>query len=608
MFDVFSKLEGEARGEARMSLSDDEGTVTVFTLFLAIMFAMIMGMAIDVTIAQYEQARLQATADRAALAAADIDQSIGARDVVDSYFETAGLLDKLDDVELPEGSNGPSMRRVRVKTSSDVPTAFMHLLDVDFLKVAGYAEARDAFSSIEVSLVLDVSGSMRYEAGGTPRITLLKDAAGDFVKRVLAEDNTDKVSISLVPYAGQVNVGPELFALLGGQRLHNGGAAGSSCLEITADDFDDLKIPSSSTVQVPHFMYWTIDWDFMQWGWCPDDTTAILPISNDAAGLEAKIDGMHLHDGTGTAFAVKWGLALLDPSSRDTITDLRALGVTGPISEGRPAEYDDDVRKILVLMTDGKITDQWRPLWTTGVLWTGKPGAGKEVSPVTEFVPGQSASPDDPLFAIAAIRQALDEYTGDASASEPVLSSAYGNFKLHKTSKFNTVARLRDHFDDLEDDFDVTWNFDQLPGPGYAPDPDKDVMVVLDDGDELSAADIQEELGMGYLNHWDLNSTVELNNQYNHHGSQAGSAFRINVAASSYNVGRFKALCREAKEKGVEIFTIAFEAPRDAQNQMQFCASSDDDHYYEVNESDGGSLANAFNEIAASISELRLTQ
>lgn len=581
-------------------MRDDEGTVTVFSLFLLLIFAMVMGMAIDVTIAQYEQARLQATADRAALAAADIDQSIGAKDVVESYFEVAGLKEHLDGVELPAGSNGPSQRRVKVKTSREIPTAFMHLLDLDVLTVAANSEARDAYSSVEVSLVLDISGSMRDKANGTPRIELLKPAAKDFVTRVLEADDTGKITISLVPYAGQVNPGRRLFELLGGERRHTE----SSCIEVSGADFDDLNLPDTSTEQVPHFMNWTIAWEFMDWGWCPKDGTAILPLSDDPAGLKAAIDGMRLHDGTGTAYAVKWGLALLDPSSRDTIATLREEGLVGPVSEGRPADYDDDVRKIVVLMTDGKITEQVRPIYTTGVLWTNRAGSSTGVDPVVEFVEGASTSPAGALNALANVRKALNDYKGNKNAKEVQLSSPLGNLVTHSDhSDLDTIKELTERFETFEANHSVTWYFDRIPNPAAGA-----AVTASKAGKNLSAAEIMTALGFAYINHAVYNGEAgeELQDQRNHRNKGATADFRMQMTSSTTNVSRFEKLCDAGKEAGVEIYTIAFMAPDDAKQQMKYCASAESTHYFEVNGT-GKSLGDVFSEIAASIARLRLT-
>ena len=616
MFDNSQGLISTPQTRDRQRLVSEDGTITVFSLFLILIFAMVMGMGIDITIAQYEQARLQATADRAALAAADIDQTLTPQEVVESYFDVAGLSEHLDEVHLPSG-NTSHARAVRVTTSRELPTAFMHLLDVDILNVAGASVARDAYSSVEVSLVLDISGSMRFKAGGVPRIDLLKPAAVNFVERVLEEDNTDKVTISLVPYAGQVNPGARMFELLGGARMHSA----SSCLEITSTDFASLELPSGSTEQVPHFMNWTIAWDFMDWGWCPLDGTAILPLSNDPAVLKTAIEGMRLHDGTGTAYAVKWGLALLDPSSRDTITTLRDEGLASSVSEGRPADYDADVRKILVLMTDGKITEQQRPVFTTGVLWVDKEGSTDRVEPVVSFVEGASTTTGNGFTALANIHKALADYTGSDTAQDITLSSPLGTLRTHSDSHIDTIAKLRDRFDLLDAAYDeVNWDYDLI----LAPEDGKEALEVKDDeGNVVALADIMNELDFGYVNHLDLNGDtdgqtgadigVELNNQKNHRDKNGRPDFRYDVSGAGTNVARFNSLCAAAKATQVEIFTIAFEAPSAAQQQMKDCASGTTDaeksaYYFQVNESDGGTLDEAFNEIAASIAKLRLTQ
>ena len=615
MFQGLLRLIPVAKLRDRNELLSEEGTVTIFSVFLVLIFAMVMGMGIDVTIAQYQQAKLQATADRAALAAADIDQTLTPQEVVQSYFETAGLREYLDEVRLPSG-NTSHAREVRVTTSRKVPTAFMHLLDVDVLNVAGVSAARDAYSSVEVSLVLDISGSMRFQAGSVPRIDLLKPAAMHFVERVLGTDKTDKVTISLVPYAGQVNPGPRMFELLGGVRMHGE----SSCLEITSDDFSGLEVPSGSTEQVPHFMNWTIAWDFMDWGWCPQDDTSILPLSNDPAALKEAIEGMRLHDGTGTAYAVKWGLALLDPSSRDIITKLRDEGIASPVSDGRPAEYDADVRKILVLMTDGKITEQQRPRFNSGVLWIDQDGSSKQVKPVVSFVEGASVTPSNGFTALANIHKALADYSGPQGARDIVLPSPLGTLQTHSDNHLGTIKKLRDKFEELETNYDeVVWDYDLI----LSPKDGKEALEVKKNGERVPLGDVMETLQFGYVDHFDLNGDsdgdggpdagVELNNQRNHRNESAKADFRKDLSSVGMNISRFKKLCAAAKDSEIEIFTIAFEAPEAAQQQMKNCASGTSNeeksaYYFQVNESDGGTLDAAFNEIAASIAKLRLTQ
>jgi hypothetical protein len=139
----------------------------------------------------------------------------------------------------------------------------------------------------------------------------------------------------------------------------------SSCLEVDRADFTHSGLPDAGAyAQTGHFMKWAISEAEMDWGWCPEDDTAIVYAQNDEGELHDYIDAIRLHDGTGTHYGIKYGLALLDPDSRDAFGGMAQL--PAPLV---PAEFADrpldwtapGSRKFIVLMTDGKVTDQFRP-------------------------------------------------------------------------------------------------------------------------------------------------------------------------------------------------------------------------------------------------------
>ncbi|SFI49404.1 TadE/TadG family type IV pilus assembly protein [Celeribacter neptunius] len=80
-------------------------------------------------------------------------------------------------------------------------------------------------------------------------------------------------------------------------------------------------------------------------------------------------------------------------------------------------------------------------------------------------------------------------------------------------------------------------------------------------------------------------------------------ATRVGVNNATKNA-RLDAICSAAKEKGILVFTIGFEAPTDAEAALKSCASSDA-HYYDV---DGLEIADAFSAIATKVTELRLVE
>lgn len=135
----------------------------------------------------------------------------------------------------------------------------------------------------------------------------------------------------------------------------------SSCVEIPDADFANTGMPTSRDY-IPHFHHWDIDREVMDWGWCPEDDTAIQYYSSDAAHLTQFIDDIRMHDGTGAQYGMKYALALLDPETRDDVSYLIEEGLVDPAYEGRPIDWHDpETEKFIVVMTDGIVTEQVRP-------------------------------------------------------------------------------------------------------------------------------------------------------------------------------------------------------------------------------------------------------
>ena len=352
---------------------DEGGALTIFGLFVMVIILVAGGLAVDTMRHERERARLQASLDRGVLAAAAIEQPLVPADVVQDYFDVAGLPDALGEVTADTGLN---FKDVCADASRTMPTLLLDLVGVETLIAAVEACAEERVGDIEISLVLDISGSMR----NGQRIKRLRVAAGDFVDSVLEGARAERTTVSVVPYAGQVNPGPAVFDMIGGVRAHTA----SSCTVLDARDFDGTGLPVHSTEQVPHFMVWPIDRPTMDFGWCPSDASSIRYFSNDAAALRSFIDGMRLHDGTGTQVGMKYGLALLDPASNGAARALNAAGLASDLASDRPLAWNaPDLRKYIVLMTDGGITAQFEPRRTGFVDYDEDADDNEKATPTT---------------------------------------------------------------------------------------------------------------------------------------------------------------------------------------------------------------------------------
>jgi hypothetical protein len=111
-----------------------------------------------------------------------------------------------------------------------------------------------------------------------------------------------------------------------------------------------------------HFHEWTIDNNTMDWGWCPGSNAQMLVHEGDKQTLKDAIKDIRLHDGTGTYNGLKWGIALLNPASNPLVQHLADKGLVSEDFRNRPLELTNpDAAKVVVLMTDGKITEQRVP-------------------------------------------------------------------------------------------------------------------------------------------------------------------------------------------------------------------------------------------------------
>ncbi|MGS4983602.1 Flp pilus assembly protein TadG [Pseudosulfitobacter pseudonitzschiae] len=335
------------RAKLRRFAIDDDGSMTIFACFLVLMMLLIGGIGVDLMRNEMERTRLQNTLDRAILAAADLDQEMSPEAVVTDYFDKAGLGSYLKSVTVDEGLN---YRTVTADAATVSPTRFMKFMGVSELNVPAVGTASERIANVEISLVLDISGSMASNS----KMENLRNAAKVFVDTVIRPETKDLVSLSLVPYSEHVNVGEPIFDRLNTIHRHEF----SYCLEIPNSEFDNANFDLSKRYdQMQHFQ-WNYD------GYnndrndtvCPRyDYETVSPLSQNASALKTQIGKLQPRAGTSIFLGMKWATALLDPSFRPVINSLINANDIDNAFQGRPVAYDDvETLKTIILMTDGK--------------------------------------------------------------------------------------------------------------------------------------------------------------------------------------------------------------------------------------------------------------
>jgi Flp pilus assembly protein TadG len=370
---------------------DEDGGIIIMTLFLLIIMLVMGGMAVDFMRYESRRALLQSVSDRAVLAAAELDQNLDSTLVVTEYFEKSGFPNAIvgtPTVNVEEGS-----RSVLVKSELNINTFYLRLIGIDQLDAPATSAAVEGTGNIEISLVLDISGSMGtwVSSESASRMDLLKDAASDFVVDMLDPAFEDQISISLVSYSQHVSLGDSLYNALNttpdtmiaeGTVLPNGTTAPNGMMvdsstfdlsvlaeddyvtnparcvdfDVDAGEFNTTTFNTARTYdQVEQFEHYRSNRD-IEYPLCPQEShQGIFPLSQDADLLTDQIDLFQPTSFTSIHLGMKWGVSLLDPSTRTLLAGVS--GVDSVFAGVRPSEYSSttgvDTVKYVILMTDG---------------------------------------------------------------------------------------------------------------------------------------------------------------------------------------------------------------------------------------------------------------
>ena len=352
-----------SRPEPAAFIRDEDGSMLLFGLYLFMGIILIGGISVDIMRNEYSRLGLQNTVDTAVLAAADLDQKLDPEDVVNDYFEKAGMSQYLDSISVVEHLNS---RTVTASSSVDVSTLFVSTLGVTSMPARAMGTAHEEISDIEISLVLDVSGSMGWDS----RLSEMKQAASNFVNTVLSDERATEgggeVSISIVPYSTQVNIGSTVTDQMNLSYRHNY----SNCVDFNSNDFSTMALPTGNRNQTGHFDPWTRTSPPSTFVCRNDPAFKVQPLTENKAALLAQIAALTPNGNTSTDVGLKWGAAMLDPSFRNITDDLIAAGDVSSTFNDRPYDYNrPNTMKVLVVMTDGAHTDQFmlRNQYNTGM-------------------------------------------------------------------------------------------------------------------------------------------------------------------------------------------------------------------------------------------------
>lgn len=568
-------LRKKARAFTSRFRRDEDGSVVFLSVMMFLIILMVGGIGVDVMLAEMRRTQLQDTLDRAVLAAASLEQDLDPESVVEDYFDKTALSEHLKDIHVEEGLG---YRTVRATADTSVSTHFMHLSGISSLSMNAASGAEERIGGVEISMVLDVSGSMNSNY----RLPNLKIAAKDFVDTLTSTTEDGKLSVSIVPYATQVSA-PENF--IQHFNLTNEHSY-SNCVNFASSDFQSTTIdPTAQLTRTMHFDPWNNydgrDNDPMQLVPSPvcveaeDNSREMLVMQKDATTLKNFIDGMWGGGNTSIDVGMKWGTALLDASLQPVINNMITDGQVSADFDGRPYAYNNSqTLKVIVLMTDGQNTSQYYidDQFRTGdsnIWWN-------DEQEIYSVYIGEDTGDED----------------NDGNTTEPMFYWPFNN-------SWNDHAYGEGVYEETQVDYECRSYRRNGSCRRYRR---VETVVTVD---EPGSAEI-----VTYADLW-ARTSIKYNRNYHYYpwmnDYEANDDWYYGVrkyVGSSTKNARTQAICDAAKAEGIIVFTIGFEAPDAGQAVLQNCASSAS-HYFDV---DGLEIADAFAAIAASIRQLRLTQ
>lgn len=560
----------------------EDGVLITPVLILLALMLIVGGIGVDLMRYERDRVRLQAALDNAVLAASSMNQPLEPEGVVRDYLNVSGLLSYLTGVTVEEDT---FQRQVSATAQGSIVTQFMRMTGVDSLPMNLGATAIENEPATEISLVLDVSGSMSLNG----RVEIMQTAANEFVTASLSR-NVDpetgdsgpyQTSINVIPFAGQANPGEAMFEYLGGERF------GTTTSE---DYFPEWGQDTSNIV----FWFDTtgdgkIDYSVKIEGYPDDDVelfnkddldTYYLYAQDYIVRLNPSLEG-HL---SMLGATIKGGLeptsfySMVGDELVDGPTNYNKVDLEIPFAEFYAGLLPNNVASCLEMTYEDFLS-------------TGLPGGSIDQVPYfvnwdyDEVTQNWGWCPDDTM----SIQYAQDDATS--------LHSFIDNLRLYDGTGTNfgmkyALALLdpdtQPAFEYLSSTGEVPEQFSNRPLQWDAADSSK-FIVLMTDGRTSAQVRPSDTLT-------EENSTTELT-------ARPLTDTTLESGQAS-NLSMFLQQCKLAKDRGVIVYTVAVDVAGSAVDEIGECASSVG-HFFEVTTEE---LADAFVSIASSIQHLRLIQ
>lgn len=331
------KAISSLKNSARKFSHNENGTIAVIFGLSLIPVMLSAGIAVDYTRIAHTRGIVSEALDAAvlmsgqALAEGKPVNASFRREFDDFFFANVnGRTNLADNVYISAFNADPATGKVSASAKSDVKMAFMGILGKSSVDINVDSEVKFSSKKIEMTMMLDVTGSMRSQG----KLAALKVAATNAIDILMPSSSTNsKVRIGLVPYSASVNIGRTL------SNKASNNPRNSCATERYTNRFNDVSYATSKVEG--------------RSGNCPRQK--VVPLSTNARQLKSTINSFTARGSTAGHLGVAWSYYTLSPNWN------RAWP-----SSPTPASYSDTkVQKIALLMTDGEFNTIYSRGWNS---------------------------------------------------------------------------------------------------------------------------------------------------------------------------------------------------------------------------------------------------
>ncbi len=358
---------------------DQRGNVAPVFGLMAIPMLAITGAAVDFGKAISLKADLQNVVDAAAVSSAQEYAATGEtaaaetrlRKFIKAEIENKGLelnappADPTLGVPEPEGNQvaviEPGISTVNNSVTpvvkSNVPTAILKLIGISEIPIEVTSTAQLSGKKLELSLMLDVTGSMNWNAGGVKKIVSMKEAANDLLDIFSTNMAAGATRIALVPFSEAVNVGNYATALRGSYASGTSWTPGKFKFRFKdrRNNTKTYKITNCVTERTGPEKYTDAPPSMGYLGRAYRTGTSctpgreVVPLSSDEAALRSVINNLSPGGGTAGHIGTAWAWYMVSD---------RWAPVWPEASKPEPTNPDELI-KATILMTDGDYNTEY---------------------------------------------------------------------------------------------------------------------------------------------------------------------------------------------------------------------------------------------------------